>query len=110
VDRRTRTDLTGDYHIISGRINDLAWDGDSQRIIAVGDGRERFGHCITADSGNSVGEISGHSSIINSVSIRQQRPLRAATGADDSSMVFLHGAPFKFNSKIAGVHKVCSLG
>jgi WD40 repeat protein len=71
----------------------------------VGDGRERFGHCITADSGNSVGEISGHSSIINSVSIRQQRPLRAATGADDSSMVFLHGAPFKFQTKVAGLHK-----
>jgi len=65
----------GEYHIISGRINDLAWDGDSQRIIAVGDGKERFGHCITADSGNTVGEISGHSSQINAVSIRQQRPL-----------------------------------
>ena len=65
----------GEYSIISGRINDLAWDGDSQRIIAVGDGKERFGHCITADSGNTVGEISGHSSQVNSVSIRQQRPL-----------------------------------
>jgi WD40 repeat protein len=97
--------LTGEYHIISGRINDIAWDGDSQRIIAVGDGRERFGHCITADSGNSVGEISGHSSVINSVSIRQQRPLRAATGADDNSMVFLHGAPFKFATKLGGLHK-----
>jgi len=95
----------GEYHIISGRINDIAWDGDSQRIIAVGDGRERFGHCITADSGNSVGEISGHSSVINSVSIRQQRPLRAATGSDDSSLVFLHGAPFKFNTKVGGLHK-----
>ncbi|KAL3424389.1 WD repeat-containing protein C9G1.05 [Phlyctema vagabunda] len=95
----------GEYHIISGRINDLAWDGDSQRLIAVGDGRERFGHCITADSGNSVGEISGHSSIINSVSIRQQRPLRASTGSDDSSMVFLHGAPFKYQNKIGGLHK-----
>lgn len=108
---RTRTHIRaltvylGEYHIISGRINDIAWDGDSQRIIAVGDGRERFGHCITADSGNSVGEISGHSSIINSVSIRQQRPLRAATGSDDSSMVFLHGAPFKFATKLAGLHK-----
>ncbi len=97
--------MQGDYHIISGRINDIAWDGDSQRIIAVGDGRERFGHCITADSGNSVGEISGHSSAINSVSIRQQRPLRAATGADDSSLVFLHGAPFKFATKLGGLHK-----
>jgi WD40 repeat protein len=95
---------TGDYHIIAGRINDVAWDGDSQRIIAVGDGKERFGHCITADSGNSVGEISGHASQINTVSIRQQRPLRAATGSDDTSIVFLHGAPFKFNTSLRGQH------
>ena len=94
----------GEYHIIAGRINDIAWDGDSQRIIAVGDGKERFGHCITADSGNSVGEISGHSSAINCVSIRQQRPLRAATGSDDTSMCFFHGAPFKFNTSIRGKH------
>ncbi|KAF2808021.1 WD40 repeat-like protein [Mytilinidion resinicola] len=94
----------GEYHIISGRINDIAWDGDSQRIIAVGDGKERFGHCITADSGNSVGEISGHSSQINSVSIRQQRPLRAVTGSDDTSLVFYHGAPFKFNTNLRGQH------
>ena len=94
----------GEYAIISGRINDLAWDGDSQRIIAVGDGKERKGHCITADSGNSVGEISGHSALINSVSIRQQRPLRAATGSDDKTMVFYHGAPFKFNTSLRGKH------
>ncbi|KAA8569358.1 hypothetical protein EYC84_001008 [Monilinia fructicola] len=81
----------GDYHIINGRINDIAWDGDSQRIIAVGDGRERYGACITADSGNTVGEIVGHSAVINSVSIRQQRPLRAATGADDS---YIYGVGF----------------
>lgn len=94
----------GEYHIISGRINDIAWDGDSQRLIAVGDGKQRFGHCITADSGNSVGEISGHSSLLNAVSIRQQRPLRAATGSDDSSIVFYHGAPFKFNTSLRGQH------
>ncbi|KAF2274781.1 WD repeat-containing protein 2 [Westerdykella ornata] len=95
----------GEYHIIAGRINDLAWDGDSQRIIAVGNGKERFGHCITADSGNSVGEVSGHSSQINSVSIRQQRPLRAVTGSDDTSLVFYHGAPFKFNTSLRAQHK-----
>ena len=95
----------GEYPIISGRINDLAWDGDSQRIIAVGDGKEKFGHCITADSGNTVGEISGHSSQINSVSIRQQRPLRAATGSDDTSLAFFHGTPFKFNTSLRGKHQ-----
>lgn len=87
----------GEYAIISGRINDIAWDGDSQRIIAVGDGKQRYGHCVTADSGNSVGEISGHSAQVNAVTIRQQRPLRAATVGDDKNLVFYHGAPFKFN-------------
>ncbi|EGO54550.1 hypothetical protein NEUTE1DRAFT_49936 [Neurospora tetrasperma FGSC 2508] len=94
----------GEYSIISGRINDIAWDGDSQRVIAVGDGRERFGHAFTADSGNSVGEVTGHSKVVNAVSIRQQRPLRAATVSDDGSMCFLHGAPFKFADK-ASEHK-----
>ncbi len=51
-----------------------------------------------------MGEISGHSSQINSVSIRQQRPLRAATGSDDTSLVFYHGAPFKFNTSLRGQH------
>lgn len=94
----------GEYAIISGPIKDIAWDGDSQRIIAVGKGSQRFGHCITADSGNSVGEISGHSKAINSVSVRQQRPLRAATVSDDGALCFFHGAPFKFNSKQASAH------
>ena len=47
-----------------------------------------------------MGEISGHSSQINSVSVRQQRPLRAATGSDDTSLVFYHGVPFKFNTSL----------
>lgn len=100
----------GEYSIISGRINDIAWDGDSQRVIAVGDGRERYGHCFTADSGNSVGEVSGHSKVVNAVAIRQQRPLRAATVSDDSTMCFLHGAPFKFANKAAGLHKGFVMG
>ncbi|KUL88963.1 hypothetical protein ZTR_03582 [Talaromyces verruculosus] len=94
----------GSYQIINGRINDIAWDGDSQRIVAVGDGRQRYGHFFTWDSGNTVGEIYGHTRAINSVSIRQQRPLRAAAAGDDTSLVFYHGAPFKFNTAIRGKH------
>ncbi|KAA8649999.1 WD40 repeat domain-containing protein [Aspergillus tanneri] len=94
----------GEYSIINGRINDLAWDGESQRIIAVGDGKQRYGHCITWDSGNTVGEIYGHTQQINSVSIRQQRPLRAAAAGDDKNMVFYHGVPFKFNMGIREKH------
>lgn len=88
----------GEYFIIGGPINDLAWDGDSQRLIAVGDGRQQFGRCITADSGNSIGTISGHSRGINSVSVKQQRPIRAAAAGDDKTLVFYHGPPFKYNN------------
>ena len=28
--------------VISGRITDIAWDSESKRIIAVGDGREKY--------------------------------------------------------------------
>ena len=76
----------------------------------MGLGRERMGHCIAADSGNSVGEISGHSAQINSVSIRPLRPLRAATGSDDTSTVFYHGTPFKFNTSLRGQHDRFVLG
>jgi len=63
--------------VISGRINDIAWDGESRRIIAVGDGKERYGHAFTFDSGNTVGEVSfspssyKQSNMLRSVVIRQ---------------------------------------
>lgn len=46
----------------------------------------------------------GHTQQINTVSIRQQRPLRAAAGGDDMGIVFYHGAPFKFNNAIREKH------
>ncbi|ORY78993.1 WD40 repeat-like protein [Protomyces lactucae-debilis] len=99
-------DAVGEEHILKNevkpiqRITDLAWDGDSARIIAVGEGRERFGHAFTMDSGNTVGEITGHSGVINAVSIRQQRPFRAATAGDDGLVVFYHGTPYKYNKTL----------
>lgn len=100
-------DLVGDEQIIksevkviAGRINDLAWDGESKRIIAVGDGRERFGHAFSFDTGSSVGEVTGHSRQINAVAIRKERPFRAVTAGDDNNLVFYHGAPYKYNKTI----------
>ncbi|KAH9074141.1 WD40 repeat-like protein [Lactarius deliciosus] len=76
--------LKGEYKVLSGKINDLEWDGESKRIIAVGDGREKFGHAFMFDSGSSTGEIIGHSKVVNAVAIRRQRPFRAATAGDDN--------------------------
>ncbi|KAJ7100107.1 WD40-repeat-containing domain protein [Mycena belliarum] len=92
--------LKGEYKVIAGRINDLEWDGESKRIIAVGDGREKFGHAFMMDSGSSTGEISGHSKAINAVAIRHQRPFRAATAGDDALIIFHQGAPYKYDKTI----------
>ncbi|KAF9113242.1 WD40 repeat-like protein [Mortierella sp. AM989] len=100
-------DTVGDEQIlklesqaIGGKVNDIAWDGESKRIIAVGDGREKFGRAFLADSGSSCGEIMGHSKVVNTVAIRQTRPFRAVTGGDDNTLVFSHGVPFVFNKTI----------
>ncbi|KAI8056852.1 WD40-repeat-containing domain protein [Syncephalis plumigaleata] len=85
---------------IGGKINDLSWDGDSQRIIAVGEGRERFGRAFTYDSGNTVGEIMGHSKTVNSCHIRANRPYRAVTAGDDNIVCFFHGPPYRFQFSI----------
>jgi WD40 repeat protein len=83
--------------VLSGPILDISWSPDSQRIVAVGDGRERFGAAILADSGASVGEISGHSKAILSADYRPTRPFRVITGAEDNQVNWFEGPPFKFN-------------
>ncbi|KAI9301642.1 hypothetical protein BJ944DRAFT_168717, partial [Cunninghamella echinulata] len=92
--------LKSEIRPISNKISDIAWDSESKRIIAVGDGKERFGHAFLFDTLSSVGEITGHSKVINSVSIRQQRPFRAVTASDDMTVSFFHGVPFKYNKTI----------
>ncbi|KAF8483465.1 WD40 repeat-like protein [Russula ochroleuca] len=92
--------LKGEYKVISGKINDLEWDGESKRIIAVGDGKEKFGHAFMFDSGSSTGEIIGHSKVINAVAIRHQRPFRAATAGDDNLIIFHQGAPYRYDKTI----------
>lgn len=89
--------IKAEFDVLGGPIKSLAWDADNTRIIAVGTGKEKFGHCFTWDSGNSIGEIQGHSETINAVDIKPQRPYRAATVGDDKAMVFFTGPPFKFD-------------
>ncbi|KAI7903062.1 WD40-repeat-containing domain protein [Cokeromyces recurvatus] len=80
---------------VTDKVTDIAWDCESKRLIAVGQGKERFGHAFSLDTLSSVGEITGHSKVINAVSIRQQRPFRAVTCSDDMTVSFFTGVPFK---------------
>ncbi|KAI3659976.1 hypothetical protein MP638_000024 [Amoeboaphelidium occidentale] len=100
-------DATQETHIIktqtrplSSRVNDIAWDSESKRLIVGGDGKERYGHAIAYDTGNSVGEIVGHNKVINSVDIRVNRPFKAVTCSDDLTVNFYAGPPYKFVKSI----------
>ncbi|KAF7657802.1 hypothetical protein LDENG_00022140 [Lucifuga dentata] len=92
--------LKYEYTPFAGKIKDIAWTADSQRIAVVGEGREKFGAVFLWDTGASVGEVSGHSKVINTVDLKQTRPFRLITGSDDFSASFFEGPPFKFKFTI----------
>lgn len=92
--------LKAEYQPFAGNVKDLAWSADSQRIVAVGEGREKFGHVFMMETGTSVGEIAGHSKIINSCDFKPSRPFRIITGSEDNFIGIYEGPPFKFKNQI----------
>ncbi|XP_045779171.1 actin-interacting protein 1 [Maniola jurtina] len=88
--------LKNEFQPIGGPIKDIAWSADSQRMVVVGEGRERFGHVFMSETGTSVGEISGQSKPINSVDFRPSRPFRIVTASEDNTIAVFEGPPFKF--------------
>lgn len=92
--------LKNEFQPFAGTIKDLAWSADSQRIVAVGEGRERFGHVFAMETGTSIGEIAGHSKPINSCDFKPSRPFRVITGSEDTFVGIYEGPPFKFKSQI----------
>uniref|UniRef100_A0A1L8E5C1 Actin-interacting protein 1 n=1 Tax=Nyssomyia neivai TaxID=330878 RepID=A0A1L8E5C1_9DIPT len=88
--------LKNEFQPIGGPIKDISWSPDNQRIVIVGEGRERFGHVFMAETGTSVGEISGQSKPINSCDFRPSRPFRIVTGSEDNTIAVFEGPPFKF--------------
>jgi len=80
----------------AGPVKDLAWSPDNQRMIVVGEGRERFGHVFLVETGTSNGDIMGPTKAINSCDFRPARPFRIITGSEDNSVAVFEGPPFKF--------------
>ncbi|KAG1651989.1 Actin-interacting protein 1 [Nymphon striatum] len=76
------------------------WSHDSQRLVIVGEGKQRFGHVINAETGTSVGEIAGHSKQINTCDFKPSRPFRIITGSEDNMVGIFEGPPFKFKRTI----------
>lgn len=100
--------LKNEYQPISGPVNDLAWSSDNQRIVCVGEGREKFGHVFLADTGTSNGDITGQSRPVNSCDFKPSRPFRIVTGSEDNTSAVYEGPPFKFKSSKTVMRYNCS--
>ena len=96
--------VTFEAQQLAGPILDIAWDGETQRLIVSGEGRDSLAVAFHRD-GNSVGQITGHTMPITTCDFRKSRPYRLVTGSADQSLAFFEGPPFKFKSSVPGEHK-----
>lgn len=101
--------LKNEFQPISGPIKDLAWSSDNQRIVVVGEGREKFGHVFLADTGTSNGDITGQTRPINTVDFKPSRPFRIVTGSEDNSAAVYEGPPFKFKATKTDHTRYCQV-
>ncbi|MCL4128450.1 UNVERIFIED_CONTAM: hypothetical protein GTU68_035864 [Idotea baltica] len=89
--------LKAEYESLGGPIRDIVWSQDSQRILVVGEGRDKFAHVFMMDTGASVkGDLTGHTKCINTCDWKPTRPFRIVTGAEDNKIAFYEGPPFVF--------------
>lgn len=88
--------LKNEYPVMGGALKDVAWSGDSTRLVACGDGNETKAVAMIWDTGSKTGEVTGHTKMVNSIAFRSQRPFRIITGSEDMAVNFHAGPPFKF--------------
>ncbi|XP_078431080.1 transducin family protein / WD-40 repeat family protein [Wolffia australiana] len=89
--------LKNEFRVLSGRIDDLQWSADGQRIVASGDGKGKsFVRAFMWDSGSNVGEFDGHSRRVLSCAFKPTRPFRIVTCGEDFLVNFYEGPPFRF--------------
>jgi len=81
-------------------VMDLAWSDCGQKILAVGDGAESFAKVFTWDSGNNIGEITGHAKKLITCDYKKTRPFRLITGAEDNAVNTYAGPPFKLQTNL----------
>lgn len=84
-----------EFKLWDGIVKEAHWSGDNTRIVAAGDGKEVRAVAMIADTGSKTGVVGGHGKQVNSIAFKNQRPFRIVTGAEDNSVIFHEGPPFK---------------
>lgn len=87
--------LKNEFQVLGGQVKDIAWDSESKRLAVAGEGKVEFAKCILADSGNTLGNLTGPVKAVNSVAFKPNRPYRIAMGCEDLTVQFFEGPPFK---------------
>jgi WD repeat-containing protein 1 (actin-interacting protein 1) len=81
---------------IGGEVEDIAWDNESKRIVAVGGGQSKA-KIFSWDTGsNLASDIIPHSKKNLSADFRSERPFKVVFGGEDFQMSFYQGPPFKY--------------
>lgn len=90
--------------VFAGPVFDLDWDSESKKIVAVGDNSGLLVKCFTWDTGNSAGEMTGHTKRVLTCAYKPSRPFRVLTGGEDMRTLFYAGPPFKLDHSNNTVH------
>ncbi|PBJ72645.1 hypothetical protein BCY84_15210 [Trypanosoma cruzi cruzi] len=86
---------------LQGSVRDIGWTNDEERLVVVGDGKSHFAAAISI-TGNTIGDISGHTQNIFSCDMRGDRPYRIVTGGADAIVGVYEGVPFTFKCNVRG--------
>lgn len=94
----TNKDHTLKYALpsIGGEIEDIAWDEESKRLLAVGGGAHKAKFFMW-DTGSQLGEVIPSSKKVLTCDIKPSRPARAVFGGEEFSLNFYAGPPFKYD-------------
>eukprot|EP00939_MAST-03C_sp_MAST-3C-sp1_P001280 g1280.t1 len=82
-----------------GPVNDIRWGPESRRIVAGGMIGVNKVSCFAWDSGSEYGKMGFHQKSVNSVDMRQERPYRIFSGAEDMKVNMYTGPPFKYSKR-----------
>jgi WD repeat-containing protein 1 (actin-interacting protein 1) len=87
--------------LFAGKISDLDWDMEAKKIVVGGEGSGILVKCVTWDTGNTVGEMVGHTKRVLSVAYKPSRPFRIFTASEDFRTIFYAGPPFKLDHSMS---------
>jgi WD40 repeat protein len=96
----TKTKVVKNDVVACRNVVDLDWSGDSERIVAVGEGTESLAKVFPYNSGNSIGDMIGHSKKILTCAFKPQRPFLIMTGGEDNANGVYEGPPFKLKTML----------